>query len=318
MFFVVNPKAGRGAGARAFAQVRPLLSADDAFAFTTCVGDGERIAAEAAAAGHPIVVAVGGDGTINEVVNGLAGEGFQPVLGILPAGGANDLAHSLGLPERPQEALALLRRKHTRRIDLGLVDFADGRRRYYVNMLGMAVSGRIAAMTRDHKRGGSLTYLLPFLRLMFGAQPLRFQVSMGDRVLVASATIAHLANGRREGRFFPIAPHARLDDGLLELFAAGDVPRVQRPLYALRGLLGRVHPNRYVTRASVPYVTVRALDPLPCHMDGEPFALAPEESMDVRSDPQGLTVIAPFSTSGRYTPGVPSTPGRPRRWIGQR
>lgn len=299
MFFVVNEKAGRGAGARAFARVRPLLSADEAFAFTTCFGDGERIAAEAAAAGHSTVVAVGGDGTINEVVNGLAGEGFQPVLGILPAGGANDLAHSLGLPERPEEALALLRRRPTRRIDVGLVDFGGGRRRYYVNMLGMGVSGRIAAMTRDHKRGGSLTYLLPLLRLMFGAQPVRFQISAGDRVLVASATIAHLANGRREGKLFPIAPHAKLDDGLLELFAVGDVPHLERPLYALRGLLGRVHPNRYVTRESVPHVTVRALDPLPCHMDGEPFALGPEESMNVRSDPQRLTVIAPPPTSDR-------------------
>lgn len=299
MFFVVNQKAGRGAGARSFARIRSLLSADDAFAFTTCVGDGQRIATEATAAGHAIVVAVGGDGTINEVVNGLATREFQPVLGILPAGGANDLAHSLGVPERPEAALTLLRRGLTRRIDLGLVDFGGGRRRYYVNMLGMAVSGRIAAITRDHKRGGSLTYLLPLLRLMFGARPVRFQVCTGDRMLVASATIAHLANGRREGKLFPIAPHARLDDGLLELFAVGDVPRVQRPLYALRGLLGRVHPNRYVTRESVPHVTVRALDPLPCHMDGEPFTLAPEESMDVRSDRQRLTVIAPPSTSGR-------------------
>ncbi len=293
MFFVVNERAGRGAGARAFAKVRPRLEADDAFAFTACRGDGQRIAASAAAQAHGIIVAVGGDGTINEVVNGLAETGFRRALGIIPAGGANDLAYALGIPSSPQEALALLRTGRPCAIDAGLVQLDRDRRRYYVNMLGLGVSGQIAAMTSDEKRGGPLTYLIPLLRLMFAARPVRFRVSACGRTLVESATIAHLANGRREGRLFRIAPHARLDDGRLELFAVGDVPHYQRPYYALRGLLGPVPAGRLVVRESVARVTVEAQDLLACHVDGEPFSLAPGESMAVSAEPRRLSVIAP-------------------------
>lgn len=293
MFFVVNERAGRGAGARAFAKVRPRLEAADAFAFTACRGDGQRIAASAAAQAQDVIVAVGGDGTINEVVNGLAETGFRRALGIIPAGGANDLAYALGIPSSPQEALALLRTGRPRAIDAGLVQLDRDRRRYYVNMLGLGVSGQIAAMTSDEKQGGPLTYLIPLLRLMFAARPVRFRVSACGRTLVESATIAHLANGRREGRLFRIAPHARLDDGRLELFAVGDVPHYQRPYYALRGLLGPVPPGRLVVRESVARVTIEAQDQLPCHVDGEPFSLAPGEWMAVSAEPRCLSVIAP-------------------------
>lgn len=303
MFFVVNERAGRGAGARAFAKIRPHLTAGDAFAITACRGDGQRIAASAAAQAHDLVVAVGGDGTINEVANGLAEAGFRRALGIIPAGGANDLAYALGIPATPHKALALLRTGARRTIDAGLVTLGLDRRRYYVNMLGLGVSGQIAAMTSDEKRGGALTYLIPLLRLMFAARPIRFQVSACGRVLLQSATIAHLANGRREGRLFRIAPHAQLDDGRLELFAVGDVPHYQRPYYALRGLLGPVPAGRLVVRESVDRVTVEAHDPLPCHVDGEPFALAPGETMVVSAEPRCLTVVAP--------PASPASDGAP-------
>jgi len=303
VFFVVNERAGRGAGARAFAKVRPHLTPDDAFAFTTCRGDGRRIATSAAAQAHDVVVAVGGDGTINEVANGLAETGFRRVLGIIPAGGANDLAYALGIPSAPRQALALLRTGRPRAIDAGLVAYGRGQR-YYVNMLGLGVSGQIAAMTSDEKRGGPLTYLIPLLRLMFAAKPVRFRVSECGRVLLRSATIAHLANGRREGRLFRIAPYAQLDDGRLELFAVGDVPHCQRPYYALRGLLGAVPAGRLVVRESVARVTIEAQDPLPCHVDGEPFILAPGEAMAVSAEQRRLAVIAPPASPAADSPPV--------------
>ncbi|HEU4758924.1 MAG TPA: diacylglycerol kinase family protein [Dehalococcoidia bacterium] len=231
MFFVVNEHAGNGRALHVFQRIRPLLSAGDEIATTQGIGDGRRLAADAARAGHALVVAVGGDGTANEVVNGLAECGFRPALGVIPAGGGNDLAYSLRLPTDPERALEVLRRGSFRAIDLALVSFDGGdRRRYYVNVLGMGLSGVIAALTRGKKRlGGPLTYGALLLAEMFRVKPVRFELSADGEPVCQSAIAAHLANGRREGRIFPVAPGALLDDGLLDLTAVEDVPRPRRP-----------------------------------------------------------------------------------------
>lgn len=295
LFLVVNLQAANGKGRRVFQRIKPLLQGKDEVAFTQGPGDARRIAAEAARAGHPLVVAVGGDGTVNETVNGLAEEGFRAALGIIPAGGGNDLAYALGLPQRPERALALLRHPRTRRMDLGLVSLpGSGNQRYYVNVLGMGLSGDIAALTQREKRlGGSLSYLALLLAKMFSVRPLRFELSLEEDPLFRRALVAHVANGRREGRIFPLVPWARLDDGLLDAVAVEDAPLLRRPWYALQALRGgvpRIPGARYARLAAA---VIRAMDPLPCHVDGEPFLLEAGQEALVEVRPGALQVVAP-------------------------
>lgn len=295
LFLVVNLHAGGGRGRRVFRRLKPLLRSGDRFAFTQRPGDGRRIAVQAARAGSRLVVAVGGDGTVNEVANGLADEGFPAALGIVPAGGGNDFAYALGIPRQPERALALLRRGAVRRVDLGSVALDGGRwQRCYVNVLGMGLSGSIAALSRGEKRlGGDLTYLGLLLRKLFSVRPWRFELSLDERPLLRRALVGYLANGRREGRLFPIAPGARLDDGLLEAVAVEDVPLAKRPWYALQVLRGRLLHLPEVRHDRAARAIVHAGDPLSCHVDGEPFLLEAGSTALVEVLPGALPVVAP-------------------------
>ncbi|KPK46176.1 MAG: hypothetical protein AMJ77_06350, partial [Dehalococcoidia bacterium SM23_28_2] len=98
MYFLVNPAAGRGRGRKALERVKAVLAPGDILAISQGPGDCERLAREAAAAGHPAIAVASGDGTIGEVINGIAASGFQTPLGLLPVGTANDFAASLGIP----------------------------------------------------------------------------------------------------------------------------------------------------------------------------------------------------------------------------
>jgi YegS/Rv2252/BmrU family lipid kinase len=294
LFFVVNEHAGNGKGRRVFRRIRPNLEPQDEFATTAGPGDGRRLAIEAVRSGRRIVVAVGGDGTANEVVNGLADTGFDSTLGILPAGGGNDLPWVLGIPRDTDKALALLRSDKTRTIDVGLVSFGDERRpRYYANVFGMGLSGEIAALARGENRlGSAAAYMGNLLLRMMTVRPRRFRLSTEGGVVSQRAIAAHVANGRREGSMFPVAPDAQLDDGLLDLVTVDDVPRLGRPWYAVTVLRGRLMRQRNVTHRLVESAEIEAVNTLPCHLDGEPFRLEPGQKARVEVRKAALRVIA--------------------------
>lgn len=295
MFFVVNEYAGNGKGRRVFHHIERSLRPADRLAVTKRPGDARRIAAEAAGNGYDLVVAVGGDGTINDVVNGLADCGFKSAIGIVPAGGGNDFAFALGLPLEPRGAVRMLRAAKTRSVDVGLVTFEEsGERRYYANMLGMGLSGEIAAVTRSKKLlGGQGVYLAQLLKRLFSAAPFRFQIATSEGLAVNGAVIAHLANGRREGRVFRVAPLSSLDDGLLDLMSVRDVPMLSRPGYIVQVLRDRLLEQPGVLYRQVACATVKAIDRLPCHVDGEPFTLEAGQQMQVEVQPGALRVIGP-------------------------
>lgn len=299
MFLIANEDAGGGRGREALHRIRPLLSQDDVVAVTMSAGDARVLAARAAARGHNPIVALGGDGTVNEVVNGIATAGSNTTLGIIPGGGGNDFAWTLGIPADPVDALAVLRTGVSRRIDIGLLTFPSDTTRRYVNTFGLGASGHVAKLAPAHGRGGgAYSYAIELLRMMFGAKPWQFTIGTGGETICTQAIYAQLANGRREGRVFTVAPNARLDDGLLDMLVVTDVPLVRRPLFIVRGASGRLPLGPTVMRKQVSAATIIPADALPCHVDGEPFTLEAGEEVRVGVLPKMLAVIAP-PTSGR-------------------
>src|SRR5207244_12471241 len=130
---VVNPAAGGGRTARAWRRLRALVDATRPaeHAETRGPGDGERLAREAAAAGAPLVVAVGGDGTLNEVVNGVRAAGGRMPVGAVLTGRGRDACRNFGVPRDPAAAVRALVDGRDRRFDLGRVEWANGRRRWF-------------------------------------------------------------------------------------------------------------------------------------------------------------------------------------------
>ncbi|MFQ3623654.1 MAG: diacylglycerol kinase family protein [Acetobacteraceae bacterium] len=208
---IFNPAAGsrrrrrfeRVIGALAEAGLRVTV------ADTTCSGHAETLAREAARAGDRLVVAAGGDGTIAEVANGLAGSATR--LGVIPIGTANVFAHELGLPFAPAAIARSFAAGRTRAVLPGRARFADGRSRLFVQMLGVGLDAAVvAALDAGLKRRiGKGAYVIETVRQIFAWPYPRLSLRLDGAPAEAAQAIA--AKGRFYGGRFPLAPGARPD-----------------------------------------------------------------------------------------------------------
>ncbi len=293
IYVIANERAGHGRGGLVLARARSLLPAGAVIAVTMCAGDARRLAAKAAERGAEVIVALGGDGTVNEVVNGIADAGFGASLGIIPGGRGNDFAWALGIPPGARAA-GLLQAGPRRAIDVAALSIDAHPPRCYVNTFGLGASGHVAQLAEMHaSKRGTYSYALELARMMFGVKPWPFEIEVQGETVSREAVYAQLANGRREGRVFTVAPDAQLDDGLLDMLVVTDVPLVKRPWFIFRGGAGHVPQGDNVVREQVSGAVIRALGLVPCHVDGEPFTLEEGQGARVEVLAKTLTVIAP-------------------------
>lgn len=294
---IVNPVAGSGRAVRAAARLRDAAVAAGAeMRVSAARGDVERLASEAAASGAERIVAVGGEGTVQEVANGLA-DAPRAVVGIVPGGNGNDLARALGLPREPLAALAVALHGAPRAIDLGLARTAVGARRFVAaggTGFDAGVATRMAGLRAWWQRGqpGYLLTTLDELRRHRNAA-VRMTLD-GDGVGIDGPILfAAFANGAYYGGGMQIAPAARLDDGLLDLCLVGDLTRLE----ALRQLPG-LYRGAHVTHPAVTMRRFRSLaiegDAAPVHLDGEPWGRLP---LHVEVLPGALRVAMPTGSA---------------------
>lgn len=273
LFAVLNARAGSGRARRAWDAAARAWGRDGlevAHAHTEGPGHAETLAADAVRAGWPVVVAMGGDGTIHEVVNGLlraAGEdGAPPPLGIVPCGSGNDFVKALGTPTDPEAAARALARAPGRPVDAGRVN-----QRHFVNGVGVGFDARVAFRARS----------IPWLKgtPLYGTAllaELRRNVSPSVRLRIDGVDVAHepvtlitVSNGPSHGGGFLLCPAARADDGALDVLVAASLPRrgILRFLArSLKGSHGGLPGIRFHLGRSV---EITSDDPLPVHVDGE-------------------------------------------------
>ena len=239
---IFNP-AAHGSKARHFRHRLQNIGPQCALKPTTAPGDARRLAAEAVGEGYDLIVAAGGDGTINEVLNGLgdAPDGFERArLGVLPLGTVNVFARELKIPLRFERAWEVLQRARETRIDLPHAEFlTEGKtqRRYFVQLAGAGFDARAVELVnlQHKKRVGPLAYVIAGLKVLpepkslitvhLGGQPVS-----GEQVLVG--------NGRFYGGPFEVFPQADLRDGMLDICVFPEVN--WRTLFrSLPGLLTR-------------------------------------------------------------------------------
>jgi len=276
---IVNPVAGGGRALRVLPRVLASLRevADVRLVHVTAApGEATGVAAVAAAEGFEAVVAVGGDGTINEVANGLVCAGAAVPLGVVPAGRGADFVRSLGLPRNVDAALAHLRVAAPRPIDVGRAVFADGGSRIFVNVAGVGFDAEVAASAaRSRLPGATAPYLSGVAAGLRRARPRPVAVEVDGGEIVGETLAVIVANGHSFGGGLRIAPGARPDDGLLDVAVVGDVspldllrqvPRVYRgahvdhPKFALR-------PGRAIC--------IEAPETMRVQLDGEVVGAAP-------------------------------------------
>jgi diacylglycerol kinase family enzyme len=292
---IFNPRSGRGRARQRIRKLQEVLGARAVFRPTERPGHGEELALEAAREGFAAVAAAGGDGTVHEVANGIL-QAARPevVMEIYPIGSANDYAHTLGLD--PDWRLRSDPSIEARPVDVGIVSTPDGRRRHFVNGLGLGINGIVNMEARRirHLQGLAL-YGMALLRTMccrYVYPPMTVNLDGVERRVNTLALT--LAIGRREGNFV-LAPDAVIDDGLFDYLHAGPLPRLELCWHFPDMISGRLptdHPKLW--RGRCRHVTVVSETPLPFHIDGELFSQPdkPVHDLDVRLLPGALRVMA--------------------------
>ncbi|HET6174263.1 MAG TPA: diacylglycerol kinase family protein [Gaiellales bacterium] len=276
---MVNPAAQNGTAGRRWPGLEERagqLGLDLDVVFTERPGHATELARQAAADGRALVAALGGDGTVNEVVNGLAPAGAAgPELAILPFGTGRDTIRTYGIPKQAGRALELLRGGRARTIDLGRATFRTGSgegSRWYINIGSCGLTGAVAERAeRTTKRlGGTPSFLFATVATFAAWRNVPFRVQVDDEPvieLVANNVIC--ANGRAFGGGIRVCPQAEPDDGLLDVLVWGDVGKLDLALNLPRLYRGTHLGHRKVTVLRARRVHVEPERPLPLELDGE-------------------------------------------------
>ena len=283
---IVNPRAGAGARrALAALEQAPAGLHGLAVSLSERAGHARELAREAAQAGCDLVLAVGGDGTANEVAWGLLGS--QAALGLVPVGSGNGLARTLGIPLAPRRALQALADAVTRRMDVGFVN-----ERPFLNVAGAGFDAAVGAAFHERARAGARRGVLGYVWAGLGIA-LGYRASTlgreGAEPSGRAALLFSFSNGPQYGGGAVIAPGARLDDGLLDVVRIEDAPRLRLLLQAPRLFLGGIERLPAYSRPALASFVPTAGEPFPYHRDGEPEP--PVARLEVRIEPKALPVL---------------------------
>lgn len=300
---LVNPTAGRGNGEKMYPVIEQRLQAaglDFEMRRTERVGHASQMAAEAQAGGWEVVVAVGGDGTANEVIDGLlrARRDGQdgPAMGLIPVGRGNDFSFGVGIPHDLEAACQILATGQRRWIDVGYViggDYPQGR--FFGNGVGIGFDAVVGFEALKLKRlSGFPSYIVAALKtiaLYFNAPMV--QIEMDDQNLTQPALMVSIMNGRRMGGGFMMAPEGMIDDGRFDLCIAGQVSRPGIFLLLPRFMQGSQagHPAIQMARSARVRVTA-VIGSLPAHADGETLCVTGQQ-LELQILPKRLEMILP-------------------------
>ncbi len=231
------------------------------------------------------LVVAGGDGTVNEVINGLIDPSRIPILH-LPTGTANQLARSLDLPFDAYELANILEHGSIRRIDMGLVENH--------RFLLLVSSGFDACVAEEVKKSrndtlGYTGFVVPILRACASHRPHQLNVIIDDERRISGYNVMVL-KVRQYGGFFVFAEEARLDSGYFEVcvFQQGSIPWMS--LYAVAGLVGKTAELPGVIRARARTVRIESEDPVPVEVDGDHLGMTP---VNIQIQPSVVPVIVP-------------------------
>jgi YegS/Rv2252/BmrU family lipid kinase len=277
---ILNPTSGRGSGGRAVPQIESLLRAHGLnfeIVQTEYPWHAAELAREAAADKFDVVVAAGGDGTVNETINGLMGAKeagkHLPALGVLSVGRGNDFAFSMGIPTELEAGCKTLASNQRRSIDIGRVVgglYPQGR--YFGNGIGIGFDAVVGFEALKLKRlHGFPSYMVAALKtisLYFHAPQVK--ITFGDETRELPALMVSIMNGRRMGGGFMMAPQGRPDDGSLSVCIVQQVRRPQMFSLIVKFMEGTQDADPAVQRIHTPQLRVTTQqDVLPAHADGE-------------------------------------------------
>ncbi len=309
---IINPAAGSGSARKHIPQLTTLANQaqlDAILHLTQSRGHAVQLAKQAAEQGCQLIVAAGGDGTVNEVINGMLqarGDDWDsslsaptanfPALGVLPIGRGNDFAHGIGAPLELESAVNNLLIGKRRPIDIGWVQgglVPEGR--YFGNCVGIGFDAMTTIqVTRLPKFGGFFSFFLAVLKtiLVFHKGPtVKLQFNGGEETF--QALMVSVMNGKRLGGGFLLAPNGEPDDFVFDMCMAHQVSRMEILRILPMFLKGTQEQHPMVASRQTTEVIVDAIQgSLPAHMDGEIISIE-DKKLEIKLLPHQIDVIVP-------------------------
>jgi YegS/Rv2252/BmrU family lipid kinase len=252
------------------------------FVFTERHGHGIELASEGLLNGADIIVAVGGDGTINEIASVLEGTGLA--MGIIPYGSGNGLARSLNIPLNDREAIKRINSLHYTSIDSGVL---NGRK--FFNMAGVGFDAHISACFAETLNRGLLGYIRTAISEISKYRSQNYRIEIDGQILERKAFMINLANSSQFGNNAHIAPLASLDDGLLDICIVKPFSIYLLPLMAYIMVSKTAHKSKYVEIFRGSQIKITREYPSAVHLDGEPIQMGAELTISIK--PLSLILI---------------------------
>lgn len=291
---ILNPFAGKG---KAFKQVRKI---EELFlrnnmpyelVLTDCSRQAIDFAHEAVVRGYEYIIAAGGDGTINEIVNGIMRSGYpQNVkLGIIPIGGGNDFAKNIPYSKKLKVDIQIIRDGQTRLVDIGKVE-----NYYFMNTLGVGFDAQVAiSYTKNKWLNGFPGYLYAVLKAMIRKKSYNVILHINGDTFEQNALLVSVGNGICCGGQFYLTPDASIDDGEFDFCVVDKLSRREIIKFIPKGIKGTHTTLDEVHMYKGKEITITSENDLPLYLDGELPDLADRKQIHVEILPRTIQLIVP-------------------------
>jgi YegS/Rv2252/BmrU family lipid kinase len=285
ILFIINPKSGTDKKL----YVRQIIGKKidvSKFSYqvryTEYAGHAEVLAREAVEKGTDIVVAVGGDGTVNEVARALIHT--QTALGIIPCGSGNGLARHLQLPMDPEGAIQMINEACIKSLDYGTMNNLP-----FFCTCGMGFDAFVSMKFANSGKRGLLSYIENTLRETLTYKPDTYTLTLDDQQIEQRAFVIACANASQYGNNAFIAPAATMSDGLMDITVLEPFSAIEAPQLALQLFNGTLTTNSRVKTFKARKAHIKRLSKAPVHVDGDP--LLTDTEIDVEIHPKGILMV---------------------------
>ncbi len=285
ILFVINPISG-GKNKLNFAEkVYKYLDMnlfEPTFEFTQWHGHGIELASKAVSDGFDIIVAVGGDGTINEIASVV--EGTELLMGIVPFGSGNGLARALNIPMNEIKAIKRLNNLHFQAIDSGRLND-----RKFFNIAGIGFDALISARFAENVKRGFWGYLKTIIYEISSYKTQHYKIEIDGKLIEREAFMVSIANSSQFGNNAHIAPFALLNDGFLDICIVKPFPPYQAFFLGFRMFTKSTHKCKWVEILKASHLKIYRECSAPVHLDGEPIEMATE--LNISINPLSLKIL---------------------------
>lgn len=285
ILFLINPVSGnksKDAIPKLIKQNFDKSSFDLKIIFTQFAGEATQIAKDYILKGYKKIIAVGGDGTVNEVASGVSDT--DAVLGIVPLGSGNGLARHLNIPLRPQKALDLIKESKATKIDYGTINDQK-----FFCTTGVGFDAHIGHVFSKLDGRGFSNYIKATVSEFRNYKPQRYEITMNGTTIMRDAFLITFANASQYGNNAHIAPKADIKDGKLEVAILRQFPLITAPGIGARLFMKNIDKSAYIETYQCEKIIIKRKVSDVIHYDGEPGEMG--EILNVKVIPEGLNVI---------------------------